>query len=316
MSAFSRLWRRAPLWRWSLYGAVFFLGLGLLFPTPYLLHRFPFLTKIPGSAAHRGQTNDQPGAPSAPDAGQAPSGSTPAPPPGPDRVGAPDINTTFSGGIPFGGHTLPLPAGMWHPVLTGQVGPGGAVLFTILARTDRGIVTGVIIARISSRPQPGQSADGVENSCHDDRNFASRVLSEGHNGLLECWAVARSVGSSSDLVNAAFQRLHTLGFPIPPLFVATTWVRAQTMKDGSGVNLAAVDTLLAPVKPASIQLLAPLPYWDKASLAKAPDAERFVQATTHWMANWVGVLREGLVDGLPGNTAPADVSRDPAAPPF
>lgn len=315
MPAFSRLWRRAPLWRWSIYTGTFFLVLAALYPTPRLLHQFPWLNRIPGSDAPRNASAPQAGA----SAGAQPQSNTASGnkgPLGPDRVGEPDINTTFSGGIPFGGHTLPLPAGMWHPVLTGQIGPGGAILFTILARTDRGVVTGVVIARVSSRPQPGKSADGVENSCHDDRNFASHILSEGHNGLLECWSVARSVGSSSDLVNAAFQRLHTLGFPIPSLFVANTWVRAKELPDHGGVDLAAVDTLIAPVKPGSIQLIAPLQYWDNSQLSEAPDANRFVQQTTRWMTHWVGVLRSGLVDGLPGNSAPADAARDPAAPPF
>ncbi|AQS88966.1 hypothetical protein AA101099_2031 [Neoasaia chiangmaiensis NBRC 101099] len=314
MSAASRLWRRAPLWRWSLYLTVFFTVLAALYPTPRLLHRIPQLSRLPGSDTHRRAPVTAPeNASSSTAADPNASGDNAAA--GPDRVGAPNINTALTGGIPFAGHTLPLPAGVWHPVLTGQVGPGGAILFNILARTDRGIVTGVVIARTTIRPQPGQSIDGIENSCHDDRNFMSRILSEGRGGILECWSVARSTGSSSELINTAFQRLHTLGFPVPSLFVTTSWVRASATKDNSGANLAAVDTLLAPIKPGTVQLLAPLPYWDKSQVAGAPAAQNFVRATDRWMTNWVGVLRGGLLDGLPGGVAPLDLSTDPAAPP-
>ncbi|WP_367159409.1 hypothetical protein ABUE34_09055 [Kozakia baliensis] len=317
MSAASRLWRRAPLWRFSLYSCIFFLVLAAFFPTPRLLHLLPWLSRLPGSTAHHPASQGGPNPPTAPD-GQNQAGNNNNEPLSADRVGAPDINASFTGGIPFGGHTLPLPAGTWHPVLSGQIGPDGAMLVNIMVRTDRGIVTGVMIARTNAKPLPAQGVDAIENPCHDDRNFSSHIASEGNNGVLECWRVSRATlnngtVSSDDLIRMAFERLHTLGFPVPSVFIVTSWVRAAKAQDG-GVTTAGVDTLLAPVQPGTVQLLAPLPYWEKNTVTQAPAAQRFVLATQQWMANWSGVLRSGLTAGLPAGIAPLDLSVDPAAP--
>lgn len=309
MSAFSRLWRRAPLWRWSLYGSVGFLGLAALYPTPFMLRHAPWLAHVPGTTAPASPSSG--GSPPSSDAQQ--SGAAQQPGNSPDRVAAPSMNASFVGSVPFNGHTLPLPAGTWHPVLTGQVGPGGVQLFNILARTDRGVVTGVIIARTTTRPLPADATAGLDDTCHDDRNFAARVMSDGQNGVRECWSVAESTGSANELITTAFQRLHTFGFPVSPLYVTAVWLRATTTKDGS-TDVNAVDTLLAPVRPGSTELIAPLAVWTKTELPNAPLAQNFVRGTTKWMTNWVGVLREGMTHGLSSGTVPDELARDPAAP--
>ncbi|WP_025884547.1 P-loop NTPase family protein [Asaia prunellae] len=224
MSAVSRLWRRAPAWRFFLYASVLFLILGVLFPTPIVARHMAWteiLTRYlpswasPSPNAQDSTASNDNANPSQPDTGNPKGDLT-----DPARFITPDITLAMTGVIPFGGHSLPLPAGIWHPVLSGQYGPNARMSLNVLARTDRGIVTGVIIASTTDQDVPRDVVEDAYNHCHDDRNYHSTVLADRPDGKTECtYLTAAYMGpnasiSSDPLIQLAFKRLVTLGFPM------------------------------------------------------------------------------------------------------
>lgn len=321
MSAFPRLWRRAPLWRFAFYVMIVFTVLGLLFPMPWMLAKAPWLSRIPGmqppagTAPSRTQNSSDQEA-----ASQDTQGQQNTPDDGTSRLIAPDITTAMVGSIPFGGHTLPLPAGVWHPVVTGQYGAGGRMLINILVRTDRGVVTGVIVARTATEQLPIDIVQAATSHCHDDRNYSAQIFADRPDGRNECAFVANAVMgpngviSSDELIQLAFKRLSALGFPIPSLFIVANWIQSSGATDASK-GTSAVTYLLSPTKTGTVQLLAPLPYWDKAALAQVPAAESFIRKSDRWFTQWIPLLRRYMTHDTSTEPVPTELSRDPAAPP-
>lgn len=317
MSAFTRLWRRAPVWRSMIYIMVFFTVMSLFFPMPWMVAHAPWLQRIPGMQRPGGSTppatDNQPAQPEgAAPARDAAADST-------NRLMTPDITASLTGAIPFGGHTLPLPAGVWHPVLTGQFGPGGLMLINILVRTDRGVVTGVMIARTATEQLPLDVVQSATAHCHDDRNYTSHIYADRPDGRNECAFVANAVIgpngaiSSDELIQLAFKRLSALGFPMPSLFIVANWIQSSGATDATKGS-SSITYLLAPTRTGTVQLLAPLPYWDKSTLAQVPAADEFIRRTDRWMMRWVPVLRQGMTHDTGNLTAPAEAARDPSAP--
>ena len=321
MSAFPRLWRRAPLWRFAIYVTIVFTALGLFFPMPWMLAEAPWLSRIPGIQLPAGAVRPQMQNP--PDQNAAPQDNQEQQSPpdnGTSRLIAPDISTAMVGSIPFGGHTLPLPAGVWHPVVTGQYGRGGRMLINILVRTDRGVVTGVIVARTATEQLPVDIVQEATNHCHDDRNYSAQIFADRTDGRSECAFVANAVMgpngmiSSDELIQLAFKRLSALGFPMPSPFIVANWIQSSGATDVNK-GTSAVTYLLSPTKTGTVQLLAPLPYWDKATLTQVPAAENFIRRTDRWFTQWIPLLRRDMTHDTTNTSVPTDLARDPAAPP-
>lgn len=316
MSAFSRLWRRASLWRLTIYVTFFFTIMGVLFPMPWMLAKAPWLGRVPGVQRPAAQHDGSSGQASTSDQAPPSQGDTPD---GTNRLMTPDITTALTGSIPFGGHTLPLPAGVWHPVLSGQFGPNGLILINIMVRTDRGVVTGVMIARTATEQLPIDVVHAATEHCHDDRNYVSRIYADRIDGRNECAFVANAVMgpngaiSSDELIQLAFKRLMALGFPMPSIFVIANWIQSSGTTDATKGS-SGITYLFAPTKTGTIQLLAPQPYWDKATLDQVPVASDFVRKTDHWLTHWVPFLRKGMTTDTNISAVPAELSRDPAAP--
>ncbi|WP_147092223.1 hypothetical protein [Swaminathania salitolerans] len=300
--------------------ALAFMLLSLMFPMPWMLRKAPWLGHVPGmqrptSPAGQDAASSRDDGPSTPGSGAAQSQADN----GTDRLMTPDITRQIVGSIAFGGHTLPLPAGIWHPVLTGQYGPGGQMLINILVRTDRGIVTGVTIARTADAQLPVEIVQEASGRCHDDRNYAAHVFADRADGRSECAFVANAVMgpngviSPDELIQLAFRRLSALGFPLPSLFIVASWIRSSGATD-SEKGTSAVTYLLSPTNAGTVQLLAPLPYWDKETLSQAPAARAFVQKTDQWFEKWIPLLRRDMTRETSNAAIPETLARDPAAP--
>ncbi|WP_122039723.1 hypothetical protein [Asaia bogorensis] len=321
MSASSRLWRRAPAWRFFLYTTFLFLVLGLIFPTPFVSRHTGWLHALTRHLPSFGsKTPSDPDAP--PETDETRGNSTGSAGPDlndPERFVTPDIATAITGAIPFGGHSLPLPAGVWHPVLSGQYGLNGMMSLNVLVRTDRGIVTGVLIASTTNQELPRDVIENAYNHCHDDRNYHSTILADHPDGKIECaYLTAAYLGpngaiSTDPLIQLAFKRLTTLGFPMPSLFVVASWLNSsgagESTKGSTNVTL-----LLSPTRPGTVVLRAPLPYWDKRLINRAPDALEFVRHVDNWFAEWVPVMRHGMTTDYSGTVPDALLAKDPAAP--
>jgi hypothetical protein len=331
MSAASRLWNRAPLWRTCLFGILIFAVLTLLYPPSYLMRAIPALRPVidrvnqtlgrtpsapPSQQADAGAPQDaSSGAPAGASQGGASQG-TPQPPGG-TQVAAPPITSDLSGAIPFAGRILPLPAGTWHPVLTTQSGPHGELLSNVLVRAEGGIVTGVIIARGSTQSLPLSAVDSMNNGCHDDRNYLSKLVTTDPK-IMECWFTShveiegQPLSDSVDIMTA-FNRLHVMGFPIPYVMLVATWNYAEVASD-RGANIENVTILLSPARKGTMILPAPPGQWVKEALPQNEAAGRFVREANEWMTGWTAMLRHGfhgdLIAGAPDLVR---ASRDPAS---
>ncbi|WP_323989211.1 hypothetical protein [Nguyenibacter sp. L1] len=344
MSAASRLWHRAPLWRAVLFAAPIFALLALLYPPSYLTRAIPALRPVidrlnhtlgrtPPPSPGAEQVGAAQGATSAPDADGGAQADAGAPPqganqggpnqggpsqgPGGTQVAAPPITSDMSGAIPFAGRLLPLPAGTWHPVLTTQSGPHGELISNVLVRAEGGIVTGVVIARGSTQSLSPSTVEAMNNGCHDDRNYLSKLVTTDPK-VMECWftahvQIAGQPLSDSVDIQTAFNRLHVLGFPIPYVMLVATWNYAELAAD-HGANIENVTILLSPARKGTMTLPAPPDQWMKQSLPQNPGAARFVHEADDWMNGWTTMLRRGfhgdLVSGAPDL---ARAARDPAA---
>ncbi|MBS1062008.1 hypothetical protein WH240_13960 [Gluconobacter wancherniae] len=310
MTAFGRLWRRAPVWRTSLIMTVGALGMAAFYPTAPVKKALPWLPgHAPGARPSKAGSTASPaaGGPSAPGAGQDD---------GSGQVGLPDVGITQRGSLQIAGRTLPLPAGDWHPILIAQTGPHREVSQQVLARTDRGVVSGVIIVHATQQAVPQDVATDLETPCHDDRNYAARITNTAN--IEECSYTGNAVLSNHTIstdpfITAAFNRMSTLGFPIPPLMVNVGWYHVS--KQGTqGVQVETVETLVAPIEQGSRQLLAPPQYWNKASIHQNPDAAHFIDALDRWMLSWSKVLRQGFDGTLNTASLVPPLINDPSAP--
>ncbi|EHH68972.1 hypothetical protein [Gluconobacter morbifer] len=311
MTAFGRLWRRAPLWRTSLCMTVGALGLAAFYPTPALKKAMPWLPgHLPGQ--HPSASGPQgPGGPGP----NGPGGNAPDSPA--DQVGIPDPGITERGSLTIAGRILPLPAGDWHPILTARSGPKGELSQQVLARTDRGVVSGVIVARATQQPLSADFAEQLETPCHDDRDYASHIV-EKPGVSQECSytsnaVLANKTVSTDPFITAAFNRMRTLGFPIPTLMINVGWYHAAFQSKDS-VNIETVETLVAPIEEGSRQLLAPPQYWNKTAIHSNPDAARFIGDLDRWMVRWSTVLRRGFDGTLDPQTLSPSLTMDPSAP--
>lgn len=326
MSAASRLWRRAPLWRFALFSAIFFAVTTLFYPAPWLLRALPpfaalthridhFLGRDVQQTAENSETEQTPAAPAPPQpgAGQQAQGQGQA---GNMTAAAPPIDSDIQDLLPLAGRQLPLPAGIWHPVVTTQSGPHREVVSNVLVRTDRGVVTGVIVVRASTASIPVSQLEEIDAPCHDDRYYMRRTLiADGRR--TQCVATnATLLSAPGDIsaaadINWAFERLHVLGFPLPPVLVTALWIHSVPTSDG-GINFESVNIALSPAPAGTTKLSTPLGDWSKEGIGHSPFTGRFVQAVNSWIIAWAPTLQKGYEGNLTASSGPRPGSEDPA----
>ncbi|NHO32458.1 hypothetical protein [Acetobacter fallax] len=321
MSAASRLWRRAPLWRLALFGMVFFSAITVFYPAPWLLRVFPPFSRLTHKVDHM-LGRDAPPAAGSDETAASETGQAPPPAPaggnasqGTGMAAAPPIDSELTDILPFAGRQLPLPAGTWHPVVTTQDGPHGELTSNVLVRTDKGVVTGVIIARATTASVPPDGVGEIEAPCHDDRDYMRRVLgSTAHSS--QCVATYSTLTisdnvSGSATINWAFKRLHVLGFPMPPVLVSALWSHIVQAQDG-GVNFQTVEIALSPADPGSAKLSTSLDDWSKQGVGRSAFTARFVGAVNEWIIAWAPTLLQGYDGALKPASSPRPGSEDPA----
>ncbi|MBB3883034.1 hypothetical protein [Acetobacter oeni] len=323
MSAASRLWHRAPLWRFALFGLIFFSAVTVLYPAQWLLHAFPPFARLTHKVDHM-LGRDVPPAAGTP--GETASGETgeATPPAGPGdtnapagtgMAAAPPIDSELQDILPFAGRQLPLPAGVWHPVVTTQDGPHGELTSNVLVRTDRGVVTGVIIARATTASVPPDGVGEIEAPCHDDRDYMRRVLPSASHST-QCVATYSTITvsdnvSGSATINWAFKRLHVLGFPMPPVLVSALWSHIVQAPD-NGINFQTVEIALSPADPGTAKLSTSLDDWSKQGTGRSPFTSHFVSAVNEWISGWAPTLLQGYDGALKPVSGPRPGSADPA----
>ncbi|GBQ95879.1 hypothetical protein AA23498_2471 [Acetobacter nitrogenifigens DSM 23921 = NBRC 105050] len=322
MSAASRLWVRAPLWRTALFATIFFTIVALFYPAAWLLRVVPRLQTVTHYIDHM-LGRDAPAAPAADGDDSGGSGAA-APGPGggpgaqsggvPATSSAPPIDTDLHDIVPFAGRQLPLPAGTWHPVLSTQIGAHGEILSNVFVRTDRGVVTGVVIASASTAAIPKDQSGPLQPTCHDDAAYMNRLTTPAP-GVTDCLStgpmmLGPNVTVPAPDLNLAFERLRVLGFPMPTVMVVATWAHIVRGKDGS-VNLQAVATAISPAERGETKLSTILADWSKQGIGLSPFAGRFVKQVNDWIVAWSPTLLNGYNGKLQPSDDPRPGSKDP-----
>ena len=298
MSAFSRLWRRAPLWRLSLVSMVAFSGITVLYPPNWLVSLYPPLGKFAHHTAPAAQDDDSASDNEQSSPPPAQSGAAGGKGQGGDYTTAqgavPPIDAQLVDLMPMAGRQFPLPAGIWHPVLTETSGPHGEISSNILVRTDRGVVTGVILVQATTASVPTSAM--TDQPCHLDGAFFQRKLAA-PGGAVQC--IATNVGftpkgdiHSKDDIGWAFGRLTLLGFPMPPVWALASWTYAVNAEDG-GKNFEVVSMALSPADPGTAHVKTPLSDWSPQGLGTSPFSGRFMQNVNDWLVRWAPILQQG-----------------------
>ncbi|TLU72982.1 hypothetical protein [Lichenicoccus roseus] len=296
MSAFGRLWRRAPSWRLALFAAVGSTALAAMFPPAMPARLSAAWSGAVAGAASKAQTARLFGVPLLhPHAGAAAgqSGALPhfAPPPdtpAPDyaTLAAPPLGPPRHGTIQFAGRQVPLPAGDWIELMVVRDGGPHPLQSTVLGRTGGGQITGLL--SLTAPPPIVAPDDGTRPSgaCYDPAALASQQSDPGAaSAAHECW-VMRPLRTSEItegkgpfiIQRRAIERLQAMDVTVPQSLVELRWFRA----DASG--------------------------WMGATLLVRPQADGGSKAEANWMQRWSRLLRRGY-----DSATPAAVPADPTA---
>ncbi|PHI97537.1 hypothetical protein BG621_01955 [Parasaccharibacter apium] len=245
LNAFIALWRQAPLWR-----CCFILGVGgilmaAFFPSPWVKKHAPWL---PGHLPPHTSNALQAANSAHDDSTEAESQSTNHPP---IHMQYPSMAEIVRDRVTLAGHTIPLPKGEWHPILSAQISNDSPFSFLALVRTQQGAITGLIIAQATQQPIPIDQTFAATNVCHDDRNYLNHslpLLPAGEDCIGAGTVVLQGDDvSTNPLINQSINRLQALGVtPIPPLFLAVQWRHIAVTSNGQA-QIALIDTLIPPL---------------------------------------------------------------------
>lgn len=174
MSAWGRLWRRAPAWRFCLFTAVTATALAAMFPPTPPAWRPTWWPQQGGMV----------GSPRF----------TPQPSPVAPRYtisAFPALGPGRSGIIPFAGHQLPLPLGSWQELLL--IRGSGELMFDVmvLGRIEDGRLTGLIEASTPSLPGTAGGRAELPPGCLATDALAHRITAANPNDPTdhECWTL-------------------------------------------------------------------------------------------------------------------------------
>lgn len=232
MTAFTRLWRRAPAWRLCLVSALAASALAAMFPPamPGVLAR----ARTQAALLWQPASPDQGGTrPAAPQAGAArfvpPSAGRPQ-----DAQGAlelPAFGAGRSGITPFAGRQILLPDGVWQAVALARDAAQVPVQAEMFARIEQGRITGLLLAEA---PNAVNGADqpliGLA-ACFAPDSLAKAMAPEPFGAdpsVHECWTLTPDAPQPTPdgLLARGLQRLEQMGIRAPSQAMALSYLRS------------------------------------------------------------------------------------------
>lgn len=305
------LWHQAPLWRSCVIICIGSLAMTALFPTPFLKRQFPWLPALVLTDATKTPL------PSEADNSSILPNRAASPQHSPVQLQYPDLSESITGHVTLGKHTLLLPHGTWHPVLSAQINDNSPYSFLALIRTDQGAITGLIVVQATQQPIPLEQVASETDICHDDRNYMNSIFPT-EQATEDCSALRLitlhgPTPSDSLFTNEAIARLRVMGFPMPPLFIAAQWRHIEATNDDRA-QAGTMDLLIPPLDAQTHQLLAPPDSWTKEALSSNQAATTFVNRMRKWLPSWQKILQASFEDLLDDSELPNTALRDPMAP--
>ena len=278
MTAFGRLWRRAPAWRFLLILALASTALAAMFPPPA-----PSLNGLWPARRHA-VLDPRPRYAPPPDAA----------PLDYSVIDLPPITATRSLLIPFAGRQVPLPQGGWTELALMRAGGPQALQAIVLARLRGGRLTGMMIVAGPSATAPQASALRADG-CFDVKGLATHEQSASAGpdaAAQQCWNLRPLVtaqladpANPNLLEQRSFARLGKIGIEVPVRLLA---MRYFTEDAAGGLTV----TIMEPDPVAS------------AATQRRSEA---------WMQRWVALLHRGFAGTLRPADVTAALARDPGA---
>jgi hypothetical protein len=316
MSAFTRLWRRAPLWRATLMATGVTTVLSVLVPAPWLASSLPAYTGLTARIQHALGVG-----------GQGDTGTDDALHPQEDHrtISVPPVDAQMEGRVSFIGKDIPLPAGKWHPLLTYQDDLShGEIMTAIYVRTNDGIVTGLLLLQGTSQSLPMADTMPIQGQCTSPFAFMTRSqpVDGSHS---ECWLTSpirivngffltsdpalQQLVSSPFFIPAAVERLNIQGYTLPSVLVDAAWNRIEKREPGSRADFLSVHLLTSPAPPGSTRAPGAPENWTRTGMRDSATVSDFVQRTNAWIQGWAPYLLQAF-EGQQA-TPPASAAEDP-----
>lgn len=196
MSAATRLWRGAPLWRLTLACAVAFVALASLYPPAYLERVSRPLARTVGGTAGSG-------------AAVAPAVAL-----------TPDFGTAVSRVAHVAGRSVPLPAGAWHPLVVFRDEHATEVDIEAFARVSGHHLTGLIFVSANVLPVDPPLRPSLPAGCFDSRSAFTGLPNADGQQSDDCWF---ATGVPIEPGVTVFRRLQELAIDVPPALVGGIW---------------------------------------------------------------------------------------------
>lgn len=290
MTAFARLWRRAPAWRAAMLGGLALGGLAALYPPPWL-------RPLPPAARYAGVPAPAP--PPGPFAPPAQPFAPPAQPPAaplpvpvaPVDVDLPRFGTVVSGVARFGSFTVPLPRGEWRVIasMRGMTPKGQLATTGLLAQAaGQELRAMVLVTTVSGPPWPGDGFP-ADPTCQSQWAFHSRVFSAVDGGPQACWTVEAitpgdwSSPATPPVVRAGLAELHGRGVAAPPVVLRAYFSHADT---GRSLSVQVLQPAPAASGP---------PYgWQMQDIRGTPVKLARMARLRDWASAWHPLVRQAF----------------------
>jgi hypothetical protein len=276
MSAFGRLWDRAPAWRLTVVAAVSTMIVAA------------FYAPWHGTA------------PNAPIAGKY------QPPTAAQLLGPPRRDVVVAAG-----RQVPLPPGEWHTIVHVNTQNEPPLEAQILVRVSDDRVVGVVATRGNMTPSETVHKLPYGTTCSSSAALDSAVVQTGNNSR-ECWGIVPSTPQkdwqphgNNALFALALDRLKEAGISLPPQMLVAEWFHADDK------NWATSEYFFDPAQ----DKLAPqgMPNWMPMTVNGNPEASAYVKRIASWMRRWSPLLQKGIGGGLgPSDLALAKSTDDPS----
>jgi hypothetical protein len=280
MSAFGRLWTRAPLWRWSLMMACAGLLLSVVYPPGWL-----------------GGTSETPIVPP-----QRPAVTQAAPPiavpvpaqPGAPLAGArmPTVGESYSNSVPLGVQSVPLPMGRWTviAVSSGNSASGLPVTSAFLGLPAGGRIAAAAVISGSVAPEPREAGFAASLEPQIPPFYYRRVVSAVDHGRLDFWVCGTTAPArwNDALRQAAVGALRQQNLALPERMDSAVF-RFADKRNWLLVEFMFVDSSggTEPVRP-----------WIEAALQADPVTLAHIEKVRRWGKTWHDVLRRGFTGTL------------------
>ncbi len=289
MSAFARLWIRAPTWRGALLLGVALSGLAVLYPPPL---RRP----VPGARYVSTPLVPSPSPAAVPAA-------TPALAP-PARTADPNLpafGAVVATTVRFAGTNVPLPRGEWRVVaaMGGRTPQGQVAASSVLAQVTNGALNAAVILFAVVPPSATRGGFSADPLCQSPHSLFSRVFSAVDHGPQACWTVEAIAAQDWDaadtppFVRSGVAELKQQGTALPTVVLRAYFAHADA---DHLLTMQVIEAVPSPLQ-------APFG-WQMEEVRRTPDKLARVVRLRDWAQRWNVLVRRSFE----GQLNPMDVT--------